>query len=154
MPLRILLVNYQIAAIIGLSGILTTIQTFSQEFIFADWQYLTYLGVIFTVDTVTGFMKAYKRGNVSSKGWGQVIKKMVIYFCVLILAHVLTHFKIGGETSPLFVWVDDFAYTSLLIKEAISILENIAAINPAWVPDRLLKYLKKTLKDQSNDLDT
>jgi len=130
-------------AIVAVSGFLTTLQTFCQEFIFDDWQYLIYLGILFIVDTVTGFMKAMKYGTISSSGFGRVIRKMVSYFSVLILAHVLTNFKIDGEVSTLFGWVDDFAYTSLLIKEAISILENIAAINPAWVPKWLLKKLKQ-----------
>lgn len=45
-----------------------------------------------------------------------------------MLAHIMTSFTINGNTVKALGWFDTLVYTTLMVKEGISILEDIGAI--------------------------
>jgi len=126
-----------------LSLTLTPIIAFLETFIFDDWEFVQFLAILVAGDTILGFIRSFKFHQVSSKGFGQIILKLLSYMSLLILAHVLTHYKVQGSPSYLFLWFDDMVYAVIIVREAISILENMASIYPQCIPDWLLKRLKE-----------
>ena len=42
-----------------------------------------------------------------------------------------------------FGWFDDLAYSAIVVREAISIIENIGAINNNLLPPWILKRLRQ-----------
>lgn len=139
------------------SCIVTPFLQFIEKFIFDDWEFLTYFAILIFLDTVLGFIKHLKLGSISSLAWGKILVKLLIYGSILIMAHILTEFTIDGKAMKLFQWIKTFAYAALIVKEGISILENIGSINPKLVPTWILKKLKefdesgKLKKHESNN---
>ena len=121
---------------------LAPITRFVNEYVFSDWDYLRFLFVIMAVDTLLGLYKAILAKDISSKGYGMVIKKIIVYSAALIATNVLVKFTINGATQIAFGWMNSVVYSAIIAREAISIFENIAVIDPKAMPKRLLKYLK------------
>ena len=114
-----------------------------EKYIFNDWQFLGFLAVIIMIDTITGFAKHVKAKTISSNGFGKLFTKFIIYSCTLVMTHVVSAFTVGGEVSVVFEWFDNLVYSGIILREAISILENIAMINNTLVPSWILKRLKE-----------
>ena len=98
--------------------------------------------ILIVIDSCLGFWRALNEKKVSSKGFGMIFKKMLMYMILLILSHVLVNFKIEGKQTSIFMWFDDLVYSAILLREAISILENIAIIYPNAVSKKILEKLK------------
>lgn len=124
------------------SAPLTIVLEFVNKYLYDDWSFLISLVILISVDTALGFFKAWRNKVVSSKGFSDIITKLFLYSMTLITVHVLMNFTIKGKHPVLVGYVDDFVFTSLMLREAISIFENIALINPKIVPSWLLKKLK------------
>ncbi len=129
--------------IIIMAVFLTPINGVVEKYFFNDWEFLIYLFLMIVIDTILGFLKHYKRGTVSSKAWGKIITKLISYGSLLIVGHILAGFTVQGDCITSFNWIRTFVYTSLMVKEGISIIENIGAINESFVPKWLLKKLKE-----------
>lgn len=71
-----------------------------------------------------------------------VFTKIIIYSAALICSHVLVSFTVHNKAYAVFSWVDTVIFSGIIVREAVSIFENIALIDPTAVPKRLLKYLK------------
>jgi phage-related holin len=123
---------------------------FIEKYLFADWQFLHFLAVLVFIDTFLGFWKGYLTARVSSKAFAFLFTKVIIYGCFLIVVHTLTHFTVKGEVNPFFQWLDSFAYAAILVRESISILENMAMIRPGLIPKTILKRLKQYEKEASS----
>ena len=117
---------------------------FIEHYMFHDWDFLLRsLVPLMILDTLLGMCKAIKRKNLSSKLFGMVLEKILIYGVVLILANVLTDYSVVGVQNNIMQWFDNFVYAALMVKESISILENIGDIRPNLLPRRLLDLLKE-----------
>jgi phage-related holin len=109
------------------------------KYIFADWDFGFVLALFVLLDTSTGIWKAWKLKRVSSHKLGGVFTKIVLYAVVLMVVHGLTNFS-GGDR---LLWVKDGVYLGLLVREGLSILENVSRINPNLVPKWLLVRLSE-----------
>lgn len=114
-----------------------------EKYIFKDWEFLAFLIVLIMVDTALGIYKHWKMKTVSSKGFSQLFEKILIYTAALVVTHVMTNFMVSGEPNALFGWVDRLIYGAIMVREAISIFENIGAINSRLLPIWILKRLKQ-----------
>jgi toxin secretion/phage lysis holin len=121
----------------------TPITGLVEKYLFNDWEFLIYLFIMIAFDSLLGFLKNWKRKTLSSKAWGQVIFKLISYMSLLIVAHIFVSFRIGGVKVELFDWFEKLVLTSLMVKEGISIIENVGSINETWVPKWLLNKLKE-----------
>jgi len=128
---------------------LAPIIQFINKYVFSDWEFLKFLFVICSVDTILGFLKAMKYREVSSKGFAMVFKKIMVYTSVLIVTHVLMNFTINNKGLILFGWFDSVIFSAIVVREAISIFENIASIDPTLIPASILKYLKQFNADKA-----
>lgn len=88
-------------------------------------------------DTLTGFMKAYNRSNVSSSGFFRFALKLGVYFMLLAVGSLLDKLVPFGEMLNCLSVVATF----LAITESISVLENIAGLG-FEVPQKLISMLK------------
>lgn len=124
------------------ASVFAAISELFEKYLFSDWQYLIFLVTIVGIDSILGAYAAYKRHELSSKGWGKIIEKLLIYFSFLVMTHVLMFVTINGQPVTLLSWLDDTLFFAILIREAISVVENAALINPGLVPKWLLAKLK------------
>ena len=114
-----------------------------EKYVFDDWEFLGFLMVLILFDTVLGFWKHYKRNTISSDGFGDFFSKIAVYGSMLILCHVATHFEINDKQNIVFNWLPYIIYSGIILREGISYVENLGAINEKWVPTGLLKKLKE-----------
>ena len=115
--------------------------TFVEKYLFNDWNFLAYLGVLIAVDTVFGVQHHWVQHTISSRAFSRLFTKVFIYMGLLVLTHVLTTFQVHGKPQVLFSWFDTFMYSCMMAREGLSILEHVAGIEPRLVPKALLKRL-------------
>lgn len=123
------------AALAGLKAALDT-------YFFDDWFFLIFLLVIIGVDTISGTYKAWKKKTLESRAYARLFEKLLTYGSLLVMAHVLMNFPIKGKPTGLFDWLDNVLYCLMMVREAISILENFAEINPKGISTKILARLK------------
>lgn len=121
---------------------LTPIVDWIEKYIFKDWEFLKYLVVLIAIDTVISWLYHFMHKDFSSKGFGMILIKLIIYSSLLVVGHVLGSYTIDGQTTTTFTWFRTLICTSLLVRETISIVENVGKINPNLVPLWIRKYLK------------
>ncbi len=130
--------------LIILGGVLVSpFLSWIEKYIFNDWEFLIFLTTAVSIDTVLGLIKSWKRGNISSKGCGGIIYKMISYSAILVILHIMSNFTIDKNSFTVFSYVKVLGYSSLIVKEAISIVENIACINNTFLPKWILKKLQQ-----------
>lgn len=113
-----------------------------ETYLFSDWQFLAFLFVLIGIDTALGFIKAFNENELDSEDFAHLFKKVIVYLVILILTHVLVHFTVDGEQNILFSWFNSAAYSSLMVRESLSILKNLGKVYPGLVTTGLLKKLK------------
>ena len=113
------------------------------QYVFNDWNFVGFLIPLLVFDTVLGVYKAWKKGELSSSGYGRVLEKVLLYTGILIVAHVLQNFSATSFVSAIFSYFADFLKIGVMVREGISILENTAEIKPDMLPKWVLKRLKK-----------
>lgn len=97
------------------------------------------------IDTILGIWKHIKRRTVSSTGFGNFATKVIIYWLFIRAAEQLAKIKVAEVAS--LSWTGDLLISGLLIREGISILENMEAIRPGIVPG----WITKRLQDIDDD---
>lgn len=114
-----------------------------EKYVYNDWEFLNFLFVLITVDTLLGLIKAIVKKQVSSKGFGMVLKKIIIYTSALITTSALVKFTVSGAPQAVFGFLNNVVFSAIMVREAISIFENIGEIDPNVLPNWILKYLHK-----------
>lgn len=121
---------------------LAPFMTFIEKYLFSDWEFLGWVFLFVFLDTLTGVWKAIKRKDLNSKSFGGVVIKIIVFSIFLIVIHALKDFTVGGKSSGWFDWVDNAAYGTLMVREAISIFENLAIIAPNFFPVKWIDRLR------------
>ncbi len=126
-----------------LSLSLAVVMQFVEKYLFNDWTFLKFLIVLIMLDTALGFINNWKRGTISSKGFGDIFYKLLVYSSVLITGHVIMYFTVHGEHVSIkgSSFFDDILMSGMILRESISIFENIAKIRPNLLPKFILKKL-------------
>lgn len=125
------------------SAILVPAMQLFEKYIFNDWEFIGFLIVLIALDTITGVWKHYKLNTVSSQGFGRFMVKVIVYGIFLIVVHVLGNFSDKPLVEEIFSWVDTLCYGAIVVRESISIIENLGAIQPGLIPVWVLKKLKQ-----------
>jgi hypothetical protein len=123
-----------------LNSFLPSVIEFIQKYIFADVDIAIFIAILITLDTGLGVWKGLKYNRFSSFRFNDVIEKVVLYGIFLIFVHICTHFNEGK--SWLSDWFDTVGYSIVIVREGISLIENIGAIRPNILPAWILKRLK------------
>ena len=112
------------------------------RFIFSDWEFLTFLVILVALDTLTGVVKAWKFARISSAGFTGVILKTFVYAVFVIVLHVLESFSEKEFVKTAFDWIGTLGYSAVIVRESISIIENLGVIYPTAIPKWILAKLK------------
>jgi len=111
-------------------------------YVVGECHWVVYLAVLMVLDTILGFVKHWISHTVSSKGWGDVGIKLLLYTTVLILGHTLGSAELAAGTGTgHLTWFKTFSCVFLMVREAISIVENIETIKPGCWPKWLISRL-------------
>lgn len=117
---------------------------FVNEYVFQDWHFLVNLMIIITIDTILGFICAYRAQSVSSESFSKVFSKIIVYSLMLVATHTACHMKINGELNFMLSWVDSFVYTTIVVRELLSIFEKTTILGyfkpPAWILSKLKDF--------------
>lgn len=128
------------------------------KYIYQDWEFAKWIAVAIALDTLLGMAKAFIHKDLSSEEfWRRFWKKIVGYLALLILSNILTNYTVGGEVVGATQWIGTYLCSYMLIREAISVLENVNAIvpiAPRWLLERMKdfnekgEYIKKDTQDE------
>ena len=118
-----------------------SVTTFIEKYVYNDWEFLKYLMILIIIDTIISWFYHLKKKDFSSKGFGMIFMKILIYSGLLIISHVIGNFTVEGGNVEHYAWFRSVVCNALIIRESISIIENSAKITPTLVPTRVRKYL-------------
>lgn len=117
------------------------------KYIYQDWEFAKWIAVAIALDTLLGMVKAFIHKDLSSEEfWRRFWKKIVGYLALLILSNILTNYTVGGEVVGATQWIGTYLCSYMLIREAISVLENVNAIvpiAPRWLLERMKDFNEK-----------
>lgn len=139
-------------AIFLCSSVLTIAEDLFEKYIYSDWEFGAFLIILISLDTLCGVIRAIKQHDFSSRRLGEDLTIKIILYCIaLIVIHVLTNFTVNG-THPIFIiYIDSLTMSAFLLRESISIFENIAVIKPNLFPTWIVKRLKM-FDDEGNPI--
>lgn len=115
------------------------------KYLFDDWDFVVFLVLIIALDTIFGIWKSVKQKgwkSISSEKMERLLVKVLLYFGVLCVSHMLGSFTIHGQVNNYFTWVDSALYGYMMAREAYSVLENISAIDENTVSRSFMDRLK------------
>lgn len=127
---------------IGVSSFVEFADPYISEFVFSDLRFAVFLSILIALDTITGLWKAIKLKKVSSKGFGSVITKVLVYSIFAIVLHVLETFSDKDVVKVAFDWIGTTGYVAMIVRESISVIENLGAIQANLIPTWILRKLK------------
>lgn len=135
-----LLTIKKLVILFSITTLFTGVIEFCKVYIYHDVDFLISLFILIVIDTITGVVRSIKQHKFSSFKFGGLFMKLLLYGIVLETINVLIIFKIDG-THPKYIldWIPDFVFTAMMLREATSILENVALIKPDLLPKWILK---------------
>lgn len=113
-----------------------------EKYVFGDWEFVRFLVVLIILDTLLGFIRHWIAHDISSRAFGMIARKLLVYSSVMVLGHVMSQFSVAGEPVDSFVWFRYFACSALMVREGISIIENLEDIMPGFFPAWVIRRLK------------
>lgn len=112
------------------------------RYVYQDWEFARWIAMAIVLDTLLGMVKAIMHKDLSSdEFWHKFWKKIVGYLALMILSNILTNYTVGGQVVGATQWIGTYLCSYMLIREAISVLENVNAIIPI-APKWLLECMK------------
>lgn len=112
------------------------------KYVYQDWEFARWIGVAIVIDTVVSLVKHWMHKDISSEDfWHKFARKIFVYIILLISSNMLSNYTVNGHLVGTTQWIGEYLCVFMLLREAISILENVNAIVPV-VPVWLLKRLK------------
>lgn len=116
-----------------------------ETYFYDDWEFASFLSVLIAIDTISGVWKHAKMRTIASgfSFFGKIFRKLVSYGFIMILLHIIASFTIHGEEFKTLGFIETYGSAALIVKEGISIFENLGAINPNWIPKWILTKLKE-----------
>lgn len=117
-------------------------QIFFNEYVFSNWEFLPFIVILVVIDTLTGVWKSLKLSDFSSYSFGGFMTKVILYAVYLAVIHNLVSFSSKDSIKSLFSWVEQLGYAALIVREVVSIFENIGVIRPKLLPKFVLKRLR------------
>lgn len=115
------------------------------KYVFSEWQFLAFLVIAVTVDTVMGMVLGWSTHKFSIWKLSKMLKKMFTYGCFLIMLHGLTHVVIDtpDDHIQMLNYIVLPFYMAMMVMEAISIARNAGRLGmpiPQWFLKRLIDY--------------
>lgn len=113
---------------------ITAALSFFERYIYNDWKVISSIAIFVVMDTCLGLYKGWKYRKLSSKHFSRFFEKVIAYFCLLVISHHIGDYSAHQWAEPVLNTVAGSLGLGILIREAISIIENIEIIRPGTVP--------------------
>lgn len=115
----------------------------------SDEEIVASVALLVMFDTLTGLVRYWRAGQFSSRGVGKLFTKVGVYAVMMMLASLVNQI---AKTHPGFVdfalsWFGGGLYAFIVGREALSILENLATIEPTLAPRWILRRLAQFNED-------
>lgn len=123
---------------------------FIERYVFDDWAFVMSLAVVVGVDTLLGIWLGWQQRRLSSRGFGRIFQKVAVYLLFLIAVHAAAHHTVDGKANTLLTWLDAVAYSTILARELLSIVEKTALLGLFHPPKGLVRRLEQ-LQDGAPD---
>lgn len=107
-----------------------------------DFESAKIIAILLSIDFITGVFKGIKNRNFNSFHLARTGTKIVLYFCLLIMAH---------QAEKLFLfpgWTDDLIEGYIGFVEVLSILENAAVLG--FTPARKIARIFNKYVEEDN----
>lgn len=112
------------------------------KYVYQDWEFAKWIAVAVVIDTILGIVKHLVHKDASSEGFFvKFSKKILVYILLMILANVLTNYTVGGSVVGTTQWMGTYLCTYMMVREAISVMENANAIVPIF-PKSIIRRFK------------
>lgn len=112
------------------------------KYIYQDWEFFKWIVVAISIDTLVSLVKHWMHKDISSEEfWHKFAKKIFVYIMLLILSNLVNNYTVNGHLIGSTQWIGEYLCVFMLLREGISIMENVNAIMPV-VPAWLLRRLK------------
>lgn len=99
------------------------------RYFYQDWEFAKWIGAAVAIDTILGIAKHIIHKDASSEDfWTKFLKKIVAYIALMILSNILTNYTVQGSVVGATQWMGAYLCTFMIVREAISVLENVNAI--------------------------
>lgn len=120
---------------------------FVERFLWSDWEFMGFLVVLIFLDAITSAIIEYKNKKLSSIFFQDLILKAFAYSVVLITIHVISNHTVKGNPNSILAsvlpFLDAVIYAAILIKEALSINENLTHLGFPLLPKFFVRKLKQ-----------
>jgi phage-related holin len=113
---------------------ITTFFSLFEKYLYNDWKVMTSISIFVLMDTFLGVYKSWKYKCLSSRYFSKFFEKVIAYFFLLIISHHIGNYSINDYAEPILNTLAGSLSLGILIREAISIIENIEIIRPGTVP--------------------
>ena len=134
--------NMKLTTILAAS-ILTLLKQFILEHVFSDIQFLIGITLLFTLDNLSGTVKALVKGEFDLPTYfKKTIVKIAAYAFFIGGVGILLKMKVDNQKAEWIQGVDDYLYMGVALAEFWSIVQNINAINPTLLPSWITKLFK------------
>jgi hypothetical protein len=136
----------------GVGAILVSLTQFFQLYVFSDFVFLKYLLIFIGLDVLFGVRKALKSKTFALTDlFKKTGNKILNYGALLIVVHVLTHFKVNGETNTVLSWTDVVVYSALMSYEALSIVKKLGHDVRKLLPKTFIEGLSKNTNVETKE---
>lgn len=99
------------------------------RYFYQDWEFAKWIATAVAIDTLLGIAKHIIHKDASSDDfWKKFLKKIIAYIALLTLSNVLTNYTVQGNLVGATQWMGTYLCTFMMVREAISVLENVNAI--------------------------
>lgn len=140
--IRLYVIMIKSAICAAVASVPLTVVADYMQYLITDWEFAKWIAVLIVIDTLLGIAKHLLYKDASSEDfWSGFAKKISVYLVLMILSNVLSNYTIYGEAVGSTEWMSKYLCIYMIVREAISIVENSNAIYPI-LPAKLIKRFK------------
>lgn len=132
-------------------GVFGPLLAFIERYVYSDWIMLIPLAILFAFDTMFGIWKALRLKKFNKDHFCyKFLTKLAVYFAWVILLGTMQKFAATGSMRFLSDWITGGGITVLIMREALSLGENLLAIRPDSKLKKIVDRLNKFFQDDKN----
>lgn len=134
---------YKLSLSLILATILGSLFSLIDAYLATESKLFINIFVLVAIDTIMGVIVAYNLKVVSSTKFSKVITKLLVYV-LLIIAVNQGHINNPNDGLRVMMqWFDNVVYSTILIREILSILEKATKLKFIKLPAKLMERLEQ-----------
>jgi toxin secretion/phage lysis holin len=133
--------------VVSIASIVVVFKALFTQYVWANPSFVVGLMIVIGIDTFTGIWKARIERNFESHKLGKgTATKIITYFITLGALKQVDKFMASTWAAEISQYFTDTACALMIISEVVSVLENLAVINPNSPFAPIIKTLRRFLK--------